>query len=763
MTTLDTLTGSNAGFANIVKAIQSGGAYIDPSGRVLSKTELKPITGYSNVMDIRGVAYAYDENGSLIEIPREPLQIYKFDVAGDGKFTVPKLRNEKEGGFYKDVTLNATKSGNGYTIENTDKTATGQYFQPLKGEDFSYQQWVGMSRGLQNINSAVQSGEATIASKPTTETYWDDAQGREITNTYYKLFDGNGREVGALYDVPGRADIKYADVGNETAGGGHNVFLQVDPKSGRVAPIQDFGAQVTYQPSGGKTFWQQQSEAARAAAPYAAMLFGGPLAAELGGGLLGAAGASAIFQTAAGVPIEKMAENIATSTLTAGALGASGVDLAGAAGGGVTGTMAANTAANLLQGKTLDQALTNAAISTAISTGAQSIAEGQAEDYIQNLPIPDYLNVTTPPTSADVIAAYPELAPQTYAPDFVGPLRPGDTIDSTLASILYAPPTGTIEGIASTLPPTLVTDTPIDYSLTPASTAVTVDDIVKNIILENLDTSLQTGTLTADQVDTALNTLTGGYTLGGTTEGIKATLPDTIVSGTEPVDYTLNVLTGGEGLKLPTSSNLDIMGGGQGLTAKVDGGVLSEEGLIKTGNVILGDPNSIINTTLPLSTDTIYKYDDGSTLKVDKVDKDGNIIESTDATDTVLDTNLNLNNNLTNQPLTTQQVKDLINAAITTITIAKVADTLTTRNDPVIDPSRDTTITGTPFVPTDVSGWASPTYTQTFQGPIDLNSLFTTDNLLGGTQWAGLQGNQFANIPQVSMSDFISSIQNGKV
>jgi hypothetical protein len=70
---------------------------------------------------------------------------------------------------------------------------------------------------------------------------------------------------------------------------------------------------------------------------------------------------------------------------------------------------------------------------------------------------------------------------------------------------------------------------------------------------------------------------------------------------------------------------------------------------------------------------------------------------------------------------------------------------------------------GGPFTPSDISGWASPTYTQTFQGPIDLNSLFTTDNLLGGTQWAGLQGNQFANIPQVLMSDFISSIQNGKV
>ena len=75
----------------------------------------------------------------------------------------------------------------------------------------------------------------------------------------------------------------------------------------------------------------------------------------------------------------------------------------------------------------------------------------------------------------------------------------------------------------------------------------------------------------------------------------------------------------------------------------------------------------------------------------------------------------------------------------------------------------DTAQGGFPFTPSDISGWASPTYTQTFQGPIDLNSLFTTDNLLGGTQWAGLQGNQFANIPQVSMADFISGIQNGKI
>jgi hypothetical protein len=175
------------------------------------------------------------------------------------------------------------------------------------------------------------------------------------------------------------------------------------------------------------------------------------------------------------------------------------------------------------------------------------------------------------------------------------------------------------------------------------------------------------------------------------------------------------------------------MGGGQGLTADVVGGVLSEEGLTRTGDVILGDPNSFINTTLPLSTDTTVGADTTA---------------GTDATDT------------TDSPLTKAQVEGMIKLAVTLALADQAAKVIT---DATSSGDTDTTITGTPFVPTDVSGWARPTYTQTFQGPIDLNSLFTTDNLLAGTQWAGLQGNQFANIPQVSMSDFISSIQNGKV
>ena len=375
-------------------------------------------------------------------------------------------------------------------------------------------------------------------------------------------------------------------------------------------------------------------------------------------------------------------------------IGQSGVaqNVAGATGSAALGTAAAGTAGGLLAGQNIGQALTTGATQGAISGAAGTIADQQAADYIQNLPVPDYLDAGPAPTSADVIAVYPELAPQTYAPDFVGPTRPGDTIDSTLTN------------------------------------------------------------LTADQIDTALNTLTGGYTLGGTTEGIKATLPNTVVTGTEPIDYTLNTITGGEGLTLPTSPNLDIMGGGQGITGNVTNAVVSEAGLTPTGNVSLGDVTSFINTGEPVTTNKTYTYDDGSTLTVDK---DGNVVGYTDATDTPYTGTVEP----LSSPLTKSQVEGLIKLGLGIYGASKVSDVV---RDAIASGDEEPQ-GGFPFTPSDISGWASPTYTQTFQGPIDLNSLFTTDNLLGGTQWAGLQGNQFANIPQVSMSDFISSIQNGKV
>jgi hypothetical protein len=290
-------------------------------------------------------------------------------------------------------------------------------------------------------------------------------------------------------------------------------------------------------------------------------------------------------------------------------IGQTGVaqDVANVTGSGALGTAAAGTVGGLLSGQNIGEAITTGATQGALSGVAGTIAENQAADYIENLPIPDYLSAGPATTSADVMATFPETNPA----NFVGP--PTD-IDTTLLDL---------------------------------------------------------------------------------------TTPSNIVGPPVSIDTTL----------------LDL------------------------------------STAAPPLTQT-YTYEDGSTLTVDE---SGGVVGYTDATETpykgVVETPSN--------PLTKAQVEGIIKLGLTVAGASAAANAV---QDAISSGDADTTTqTGFPFTPSDISGWARPEYTKTFQGPIDLNSLFTTDNLLGGTQWAGLQGNQFANIPQVSMSDFISSIQNGKV
>jgi hypothetical protein len=67
--------------------------------------------------------------------------------------------------------------------------------------------------------------------------------------------------------------------------------------------------------------------------------------------------------------------------------------------------------------------------------------------------------------------------------------------------------------------------------------------------------------------------------------------------GYSPVDYSLTPSAPFEGLQMPTSPNLDSMGGGQGLTYQTPEGVFSQEGLTPTGTApALGDPASFINS-----------------------------------------------------------------------------------------------------------------------------------------------------------------------
>lgn len=88
------------------------------------------------------------------------------------------------------------------------------------------------------------------------------------------------------------------------------------------------------------------------------------------------------------------------------------------------------------------------------------------------------------------------------------------------------------------------------------------------------------------------------YALHGTSPGLKATL-DT--SGNTdptqgPVDYSLNpVGAGGLGLNMPTSPNLNGMGGGQGLTANVQGGELGASGFVPSGTIPTPDSSTSLS------------------------------------------------------------------------------------------------------------------------------------------------------------------------
>lgn len=110
--------------------------------------------------------------------------------------------------------------------------------------------------------------------------------------------------------------------------------------------------------------------------------------------------------------------------------------------------------------------------------------------------------------------------------------------------------------------------------------------------------------------------LTTGITFPST-EGLKVEpIKDAGATvGESPVDYGFNV-TDGLGLQMPTSPNIDSMGGGQGLTVKTPEGVLSESGVTATGTASdLGDPNSFINKPAPDVT-TESSFDPKEALKL---------------------------------------------------------------------------------------------------------------------------------------------------
>lgn len=187
-------------------------------------------------------------------------------------------------------------------------------------------------------------------------------------------------------------------------------------------------------------------------------------------------------------------------------------------------------------------------------------------------------------------------------------------------------------------------------------------------------------------LDYSMPTANGGL-------GLQATpaLDGTLSSGlAAPAGGSLG---GGLGLTASAAGNLTSMGGAQGLTANAAGGGTLSAGGVNTG---LFTPENLYQGTGSITNTGSSGGGGGGTN------------------------------------LTPAQVIKAI-PLVTTVN-ALVGDPLG------IQPKVPTTIptpTGFGIVPIP-EGWRSPTYSQGAQTPIDLNSIFSNQNLLTGTQWEGL-------------------------
>lgn len=192
-------------------------------------------------------------------------------------------------------------------------------------------------------------------------------------------------------------------------------------------------------------------------------------------------------------------------------------------------------------------------------------------------------------------------------------------------------------------------------------------------------TGATTGSTTGGtMLDYSMPTAQGGLGLQGT-----AALDGTLSSGlAAPAGGSLG---GGLGLTASTAGNLSYMGGAQGLTANAAGGGTLSAGGVNTG---LFTPDNLYNSSI-----------------------------GTGGTPSGTGTKITASDVIKTLPLVN-----------TVATLVGGADT---------GGGGPTGTTGFKIVPMPES-WKPPTYSQSTQAPIDLNSIFTNQNLLTGTQWEGL-------------------------
>ena len=436
-----------------------------------------------------------------------------------------------------------------------------------------------------SLYGAIQSGQAKIG------TIYD-AEGNSSLGIYDK--NGNPLQASVTEVAPNTYSIRTGS-GQYSA----NFVVGSDKKTGYVAPIQDMSKQYQFwrhDYSGGGLAGALEGidpTVLALAISFAAPGIGSAIAAELGvSSVVGTAIASAAMNIAAGADPSTAIQNAVTSAVvqtgsasvateinsalsnlppeTAASISnAAGSALSSAAttaarGGStqdIINNAVAGAAGSAVSSETGDKIL-GAATTGGLTGGLEGAAIGAAGAYARLPSVEDKQGVPV-----DQIAATEAATPVTSSQ--TGGVEPVSGYQEPAIPPVSAPPVQT----AAAEP---VTPTP------PAPQEISIPDQSTRDFLQSLE----------DKSAYALTPLSGE-------PGLKP--GELSPSELGQFDYGFTTVdTPTEGLKMPTSPNIDDMGGGQGLTVKVPGGEVSESGFTAEGTLpALGDPESFINKPPP--------------------------------------------------------------------------------------------------------------------------------------------------------------------
>lgn len=488
----------------------------------------------------------------------------KKTVPADVQYTVPGVGVVERRGdtFYKTISV---EYGDGGSYEQAVplaaeeaknvKTTYGRYVGGVVGEGDN-QQYVTNFEPVDPTKIVTKDGVPSIETGET--TFGNKATGQQVPNTYSERQTGNA--WGGTFAGDGNTGYRVQFTPDGTP-----VFYTTEASSsdlGSLMPIISVALMATGAGAGlGAALMGGSSVAATA---LGSGIISGVMAEATGGDFIkgaitGAVGAgigayAGDIGAALGVTDPAMAKAVGSAVLSGAASEATGGDFIT---GAVSGALSAG--AGKLAGEALGlEGMTASTVGTSLVKGV--VAELQGKDVTDAMiagAVSGALSYKEPPKAADVA----------FEEDFADMMAGKFTIDEVSSG----------QDITATAD--------ADAMFVPKEDATSnISDSVTDFLSNKTDYSL-----------------TSGITFPST-EGLKVE-PITDAGATvgeSPVDYSLNIDVPFEGLQMPTSSNIDSMGGGQGLTVKTPEGVLSESGVTTTGTASdLGDPNSFINKPAP--------------------------------------------------------------------------------------------------------------------------------------------------------------------